>query len=139
MLDHNIELYKDSLLCFHTWDVCYHKFSFSTILVTSLFLCCILFFIVIIKIIYIIINIIIIVLFINYLQFKSLATVLLLPIKRSNSNQKFTYPPGLCDPDYTRGNGKSKFLIIPFIRILVVNFDQGEKSAIRREQDNTTS
>ena len=76
---------------------------------------------------------------IYYLQFKSLATVLLLPIKRSNSNQKFTYPPGLCDPDYTRGNGKSKFLIIPFIRILVVNFDQGEKSAIRREQDNTTS
>jgi hypothetical protein len=30
-------------------------------------------------------------------------------------------------------------LIIPFIRILVSNFDQGEKSATaRRKQDNTT-
>ena len=58
----------------------------------------------------------------------SLAAVLLLPIKRLNRSQKFAYPPRLRDPEELRGNrisSSSNNHSMPFIRVLVIIFNQG--------------
>ena len=56
----------------------------------------------------------------------SLAAASMLPINRIIEVKSCTYPPGLRDPAL-RGNRLALSIIIPFIRVSIINFNHGEE------------